>query len=365
MPYTRKRARRSRAYRSYRRRYYRYARKSRIPKAIGTSSANYLTACFTVNQQACIEIPTRSRFAISYLCFSPFASRFLQPFILTYMQDWAGAFGLYNSYSFRKYITMYQQMKIRGVYITITIPAHQTCVNTGLNIYFVWDRQTSVQQAAKYKSTYTSSGWATDLRQQCCDQGIKPKRILPGKGAISVRSKCLAKSLLEKTGWIDTATYYHESTVTYQGENWYTNDFQLQYWRDNQTLNCFSPMCWAFVEANDYNGTENSIYIPIEVQMRAYCDFRSPGASLDTTQTKNLLLKPNSDLWCHTIIGDKNPRDWDINPGPPIDTIDPFLGTKRTREPDETDMNAQPAVKAVKAVEHEELSDEDTPTQIL
>ena len=287
----------------------------------------------------------------------------MQPWLLTATQDWSGVFGLYNSYSFRKYITMYQQMKVRGMYVSVTIPPTQAWTSNGLNIYFVWDRQTAVQQAAKYQNTMTAGGFSQDLRQQCCDQGIKPKKIMPAKGAVSARSKCLAKSLVEKTGWIDTGTWYHESQVTYHGETYYTNDFQFQYWRDLQTLNCFSPMCWVFVEANDYNNTDATISLPIEITMRIYCDFRSPGGTIDLTRTKELLLKPNTELWAHTLLGDKNPPD----PNKIIAQYpyDRETGMKRTREPDETDMSAQPAVKAVKETEHEELADEDTPTQLL
>lgn len=348
MPYTRKRARRTRAYRSYRRRYNRYARKSRIPKAIGTSSANYLTACFTVNQHASLRFPVGYSYSDAYVFLSPFSSRFFQPWLLSHTQDWSGVFGLFNSYAFRKYITMYQQLKIRGVYCTVSMPSSSLGATPGLNIYFVWDRQTTVQQAAKYKAAYVTSGTPSDIRQQCMDQGIRPKRIYPGKGPVSARSKCIAKSIMERSGWIDTSTWYHQSQITYGDDIYNTNDFQLYSWRDGPTLNTFSPGCWVMVESNAYNDTDAPYYIPVEIQMRIYCDFRSPGAGMDSTETKAMLLKPNSELWARQA-----PDGTKIHEIIPPDTT---TGMKRTKEPDEEDMCAQPATKAV---EHEELPDEE------
>ena len=93
------------------------------------------------------------------------------------------------------------------------------------------------------------------------------------------------------------------------------------------------------VETNTYNDTGGEVNIPIEISMRVYCDFRNPGGSYDATTTKDLLLKPNSDLWAYTTTKDGTK----VIPDKPIDTE---AGMKRIRELDDTDMCAQPAVKA-------------------
>lgn len=257
---------------------------------------------------------------------------------------------------------MYNQVKVNGVYLSLTISPKPEFSDNGYNVYFVWDRQTTVQQAAKYDYYH---GNPNEIRQNAMDQGIQPRRIFPGKGRVSARTKCVASSAMEKTGWIDTTTYYKENYITVNEQVYQTNDFQLQNWREPVTMNTFSPGCWCNIESLDYNNTVTATQIPIEVTMKIYCDFRNPGNTFDTNEITELLLKENKYLWAQPY---EEPGTTTTTTKLPLDpSLIPDTEAKKRKREDDTDMCAQPAVKAVKAVEHEELPDEDeeTSTQLL
>lgn len=292
--------------RSYRRRYYsrkrsyyrRYTR--RIPKAIGTGQSNFVQACFTVEQGLVGNVDEGEYYMKEPLSVMPFNSQMVNVGMTYFMADWSGIAGLYNSYSFRKMLTMYQEMKVNGVYLQITItPATDSGV---YSIYTTWDRMTTIDDASKYKTNYPNS-WQGQIKGNANEQGGRQKTVYPEKGTSTYFTKCVAKNTNEKQSWVSTDTFHTELAIPVMEDTYYHHVFAAQQWR-TATTPCFCPIAFIAIERSTY-APVGGAKVHINIKMRTYCSFRNPGVSRNTYTLQRILLQDNEELAPSTSDGAK------------------------------------------------------------
>lgn len=336
--------------RSYRRRYYsrrrRYRRRytRRIPKAIGTGQSNFVQACFTIEQGLVGTVEAGKYYMNEPLSIMPYNSQMVNVGMTYYMPDWSGICGLYNSYSFRKMLTMYQEMKVNGVYLQVTItPATDSGVYT---VYSTWDRMTTIDDAAKYKNNYPTS-WQGQIKGNSNEQGGRQKTVYPEKGSSTYYTKCVARNVNEKQSWVSTDTYHMEPSINVEGEDYYHHVFATSQWR-TATTPCFCPICFIAIERSTFAPLGGS-NVHINIKMRTYCSFRNPGVSRNTYALQRILLQDNEELAPSTA--DK------MKKYPPVPGDVAEAAEKRLLG--EAGSEYEPPAKKGAAVEHELLEDDE------
>lgn len=275
--------------RRYRRR--RYRRRGRVPKAIGTSNRNFMKACFNIEQGYIGRVPFGDTYMQQQIVISPLISRMI-PKAMTAGYDQFYTFaGLFNSESFRKFMTMYQNFKIDGVYVQVQItPASDAGVYT---IYGVWDRHGDRGARTKYVDNYPGL-YQGKIKANANEQGGKMRTLYPEKGYASWYTKCLPLTTPEKTGWIDANTEHGTEAVT--GVSSTVNHyFRNSMWVGNNLVAAFSPQLYVAIERST-PGVEGGSVVHIQTKMRVYCSFKNPGMSETNYATVQQLLENNEQL---------------------------------------------------------------------
>lgn len=255
-----------------------------------------MKACFNVEQGYIGRVPYGDTYMTQTIVISPLISRMI-PKALTAAYDHFYTFaGLYNSESFRKLMTMYQNFKIDGIYVNVQItPASDAGVYT---IYGVWDRHGDHGSRAKYVTNYPGR-YQGKIKANANEQGGKMRTLYPEKGYASWSTKCLPLTVPEKSGWIDANTQsgaeyiYDSNTVC----NYY---FRNKMWGDNQLLAAFSPQLYVAIERST-PGVEGGSVVHVQTKMRVYCSFKNPGMSETNYETVRTLLKNNEELMPYIV----------------------------------------------------------------
>lgn len=209
---------------------------------------------------------------------------------------WAN--GPLGSYSLRKALTMFQEFKIDGVYVTIRpVSVSGGVQTTDCRIVGFWDR--------KYISSRGMLGTMTGdesyswLQTTARDQGKAPF-IYSGSTKYSYRTKCVASTADEKNTWFDTEmTHSSSSYLPGTGLRYDWNNYGFRALTEERDQQGFAPAFWWSVRTEGTPTDEG--YLLCEITTKWYISLRNPGSQTTAKAVQEKLLLDNWQQASYTI----------------------------------------------------------------
>lgn len=180
----------------------------------------------------------------------------------------------FDSPEFRKLIQLYKQVRLKGMYASLT-PCQDSTFQFApqfINVYTAWDRMAKPGAGSIYLGKTTLQAFE-NLRNTCRAQGSGKYTWMGGKGKMAIRTRCIARGA-ENTAWVDTQCDTDEFTSTnYKG----TEFFLLQLWASghNTILNQFNPMLTMGFDTPYVTNTNRYLYVQLSIKY--FLEFREPG----------------------------------------------------------------------------------------
>lgn len=271
------------------RRFRRYGKRRMV---IGTGEKNSVSMCANTETVINLDWSNGNFYPDSPLFLSPFYENMINRDNQSMLSDLIGVVGAFKSYDFRKFITMYQEVKIKGVYIKIT-PLELPTDIPYVTFYHMWDRKARSGSWTAAGNTWASQTTSRMIKSTCQSQSTKLDTFASDKGRMYLRTKCAASGIIEKATWIDSQVTYRKIT---SGGRYYNRFFVSQPFTTdglNGYRVSFNPGCSITAELS--TKATGAIHIPVKIEMRTYVSFRNPGMSTLET-TVQLLLKTNGEL---------------------------------------------------------------------
>lgn len=200
--------------------------------------------------------------------------------------NWLWNASAYLSWSFRKILTMFTEIKLDGYYCTISPIVNQAAQTAGgVRIYTWWDRSWTAGTDSNY---YNRPQAIKDLAN---NTGGVSRIFINDKGAVALRTKCLPRNAMEKMTFSDSETRFYSATSSGTTWNYYniTNKAQLSHPGNA----AFTPVLWWAAET--VQPTNANFTMVFTTKHVFYITLRSPGTTSNINDIK-LLLCPNGDL---------------------------------------------------------------------
>lgn len=210
--------------------------------------------------------------------------------------------GMFKSESFRKLLTMYQEMKCDGMYTQINI-APSSSYNS-IRCYTTWDRMANRVDSIKYQSYWPNDPYGK-IKANCNEQGGRSRIFCPSKGSTApLFCKCLPRSASEKTTFYPTAST--ANAVNFPAGSYGAGkqfwQIYTQSWIQDSIKTGFSPMIFIILE-NDQPTQQGGFNIQVQIKSTYYVTFRNPGVTTMDDSVYETLLKNNEELQPFTPEG--------------------------------------------------------------
>lgn len=290
-----------------------------------------------------------STFSDRGLMITPFYGTMLGDYVTKYTSKQVGLASVFMDPNARKLFTMYKQVRVKGMYVTITpmmLPSDMQYVT----IYGCWERKarTGVENTSTVYAGLTTDAGMLACLEDCMAQGGKRITFAADKGRTAVRYKCIPRGG-EKYAWTDTTVTWDTWDGTSTWSSFKYHEFYVnRLWEAgaDKTYVNFNPMLFLVFQSQYPVSTTANMSFRIDVSY--YLTFREPGTSQKTT-IKEMLLLPNEFLKPWLKSGD---MPWPARPS---------LPSKDRKDEEEEDEDDQPEMPTKKAKREEEIHD----TQVL
>ena len=279
--------------------YLRYRRRRRLRRLrrpiMGSSIVRGVKACFNVESQIRFTYNIGAKFPVSPYVILPWWGKLIpQDYINNgYLETSNGKWmvSLFNSETFRKMLTIYSEMKIDGVYVSVTPTDFGGARENTYTIYNAWDRKGKNRSVGGFFGDAINEAESERIKASSNEQGTRFSMLGADKGGWTHRSKCLPLSSGERYTYIDTRTIHDEVTVSATEEAHY---FAVDAADTSGPISYFSPLYYLTMERT--NLTMAAEEVSCILRMRFYCSFRAPGTCSSTTTVQRLLLQSNDQL---------------------------------------------------------------------
>lgn len=198
---------------------------------------------------------------------------------------------LFNSETARKMLTIYSEMKIDGIYVSVTPTDFGGARENTYTIYNAWDRKGKNRSVSGFFGDAINEAESERIKASSNEQGTRFSMLGAEKGGWTHRSKCLPLSSGERYTYIDTRTTHETVDVAADEEAHY---FSLDAVDTVGPVSYFSPLYYLTMERT--NLTLAAEEVTCIIRIRFYCSFRAPGTCSSTTQVQRLLLSSNDQL---------------------------------------------------------------------
>lgn len=202
----------------WKRRGYRRHRRTYIPKVLGSRATNIMRAQFNVETIADITIEQGQVYPKNPIFINPFIGVLIPESQAEYVSSSPRFLNsLFHSESFRKMMTIYSEVKLESMLVAATPLdfANRIGEFNTMTLFHTWDRKGKDFDGS---STFGSGVDASSkIKAASNEQGGKKTIIADTKGTFSHLTGCVAASMNEKSGWMDT--HVVEGATRYIGEN--------------------------------------------------------------------------------------------------------------------------------------------------
>ena len=306
-------------YRRWKRSYRRKLRR-RVPRALGTSGANFMKASFNVEQTLQIPWAAGNYYPNFPLEISPYWGAFgivegdvaggrpiyADTPMATTGRWWTSPF---LASSFRKMSTIYGECKVDGVSIAV-IPLDWGAENgTGpdmMTVYTVWDRKMKEGNDNQYRPSEGQNA-SRRLKEASNEQSARQTTFSSQRGRMIHWTKISARTTVEKSQFIDTkvrvveANWAHDTTAQ---QNQYKYLQMYNAGTENGDITCFHPAVFIAFEGDKPSPANH--FLKVKIKCRFHFTFRTPGVTGSAVGSTKILLLQNEDL----IPSNENTAAW-------------------------------------------------------
>lgn len=207
------------------------------------------------------------------------------------LSEKVGVPSAYMDFGFRRVLTMFTQLRVKGCYIKVT-PMMTAAEMDFVQIWSTWERKGKWNDWTMYGAV-TSADCARKVKETAQLQGKKGMTLNVNKGSATYATQCVAFGSAEKTGWTDSdTTFFLDDTTAkrftvFYNRRWFNPEHAAT------TYVGFNPMCFISFEAPITPIAATSVAFLVE--MTTYIQLRFPGCNISDL-TIQQLLKLNKDL---------------------------------------------------------------------
>lgn len=267
----------------------------------GTKSTNGCRACFNTDTLIQLEWESGGKYPAQPVLLSPVFQWFVEPENQSYMGlDNIYQLSAMQNWDFRKMLTMYQQIRVDGVYIKITPINFSSLTQPYVTFYTLWDRKANGNTVNTWG---TQSAWGTTnqdvarrIKETCQAQNGRGRTFAPGKGGLYFKTGCHARTTSEKA-FLDAEAQTSSKSKTVSPGTMSVTGLGIKKYQFETTSDLswqpFSPACWITAELPDFSS--GPTFIVCKFEMRTYVTFRSPG-NIQGPSKSTTLLYPTSNL---------------------------------------------------------------------
>lgn len=268
----------------------------RLRKPImGTTINRGVKACFNVEGQVRFTYRAGEKFpVVPYVFFTMWGKMIPQEYLnngYTETQNGRWMLSLFNSETARKMLTIYSEIKIDGVYVSVTPTDFGSVRENTYTVYNCWDRKGKNGSVGGFFGDAINEKESERIKASSNEQGTRFTMLGADKGGWTHRSKCLPLTSGERYAYVDTRVVHNTVEVGQDEEAHY---FAVNATETGAPINYFAPLYYLTMERT--NLTLAAEEVTAIVRIRYYCSFRTPGSCSSETAVQNLLLSNNDSL---------------------------------------------------------------------
>lgn len=256
---------------------------------IGKKKTSKCSVCTNTTVIMPIQFAAGTQYGHRLVVITPLLGRMISNGDMNIQQNFVGCPSAFMDYGFRKILTMFTQIRVKGCYIRVVPMMNATQGMDFVTMWSCWEKKAKNGDWNMYGGVT-----AQDPNQQAAARKVKAAAQLQGKkgmtlnitkGFFAYETKCTPVGR-EKGDWMDaTCTVQDQVGI---GKNWHEFELTRPFGPGaGATFIGFNPMCFLAFEAPIATTANTTVLFRIE--MRTYLQLRYPGCTIDDTTAANLL----------------------------------------------------------------------------